>query len=63
VRGGAERAELAAEFDLDPRGALAAWLAERDLGGDPGQVILRRTVDGSAARAASSTAMPPRWPS
>jgi len=47
VRGGAERAELAAEFDLDPRGALAAWLAERDLGGDPGQVILRRTVDGS----------------
>jgi DNA repair protein RecN (Recombination protein N) len=47
VRGGAERAELAAEFDLDPKGALAAWLAERDLGGDPGQVILRRTVDGS----------------
>ncbi|HXL75212.1 MAG TPA: DNA repair protein RecN [Burkholderiales bacterium] len=47
VRGGAERAELAAEFDVDPKGALAAWLAERDLGGDPGQVILRRTVDGS----------------
>ncbi len=47
VRGGAERAELAAEFDVDPRGALAAWLAERDLSGDPGQVILRRTVDGS----------------
>src|SRR5256885_6661461 len=47
VRGGAERAELAAEFDVDPKGALAAWLAERDLSGDPGQVILRRTVDGS----------------
>jgi len=47
VRDGAERAELAAEFDVDPEGALAAWLTERDLGGDPGQVILRRTVDGS----------------
>jgi len=47
VRGGAERAELAAEFDVDPKGALAAWLTERDLSGDPGQVILRRTVDGS----------------
>src|SRR5437016_4459024 len=47
VREGAERAELAAEFDVDPGGALAAWLTERDLSGDPGQVILRRTVDGS----------------
>ncbi len=47
VRDGAERAELAAEFDVDAEGALAAWLTERDLGGDPGQVILRRTVDGS----------------
>src|SRR5438445_4975499 len=47
VRGGAERAELAAEFDVDPQGALAAWLAERDVSGDPGRVILRRTVDGS----------------
>ena len=47
VRGGAERAELAAEFDVDPKGVLAAWLAERDLSGDPGRVILRRTVDGS----------------
>jgi DNA repair protein RecN (Recombination protein N) len=47
VRDGAERAELAAEFDVDPKSALAAWLAERDLGGDPGRVILRRTVDGS----------------
>src|SRR5213083_572724 len=47
VREGAERAELAAEFDVDPKGVLAAWLAERDLSGDPGRVILRRTVDGS----------------
>jgi len=47
VRDGAERAELAAEFDVDPEGALAAWLTEHDLSGDPGQVILRRTVDGS----------------
>jgi len=45
VREGAERAELSAEFDLAPDGTLAAWLAERGLEGDPGCVILRRTVD------------------
>src|SRR5256885_8038766 len=47
VRGGAERAELAAEVDVDPQGVLAAWLAERDPSGEPGPGILRRTVDGS----------------
>jgi DNA repair protein RecN (Recombination protein N) len=45
VRDGAERAELSAEFDLAPGGALAAWLAERGLESDPGSVILRRTLD------------------
>jgi DNA repair protein RecN (Recombination protein N) len=47
VRDGAERTELAAEFDVEPQGALSSWLTERDLSGDPGQVILRRTVDSS----------------
>jgi DNA repair protein RecN (Recombination protein N) len=41
VREGCERAELSAEFDTD----LSSWLEERDLAGDPGQVILRRTID------------------
>jgi len=45
VREGAERAELSAEFALDPRGALAAWLAEGELEGDAGALILRRTLD------------------
>jgi DNA repair protein RecN (Recombination protein N) len=45
VREGAERAELAAEFDLAPGSPLAAWLAERELEGDPGSLILRRTLD------------------
>jgi DNA repair protein RecN (Recombination protein N) len=45
VREGAERAELAAEFDLDERSPLGAWLAERELQGDPGRLILRRTLE------------------
>ena len=45
VREGAERAEIAAEFDIDSRGGLAAWLAGHGLEGDAGAVILRRTFD------------------
>ena len=46
VREGAERAELSAEFDFADD-AFAAWLGEFDLAGDPGSVILRRTIDRS----------------
>jgi DNA repair protein RecN (Recombination protein N) len=45
VREGAERAELAAEFEIGPH--LVAWLDERGLAGDPGQLILRRAIDRS----------------
>ena len=45
VREGAERAELSAEFDETPQ--LKSWLGEADLAGDPGVVILRRTIDRS----------------
>jgi DNA repair protein RecN (Recombination protein N) len=45
VREGAERAELSGEFECDAKGPFAAWLEERELAGDPGQVILRRTID------------------
>ncbi|TAK51737.1 MAG: DNA repair protein RecN [Betaproteobacteria bacterium] len=48
VREGAERAELSAEFDLDVRSPLAAWLAESGLEGDPGILILRRTIERDA---------------
>jgi DNA repair protein RecN (Recombination protein N) len=43
VREGSERAELAAEFEID----LASFMEERELSGDPGRVILRRTIDRS----------------
>jgi DNA repair protein RecN (Recombination protein N) len=43
VREGATRADVAAEFRTDPW--LDAWLAERDLAGDPGVVLLRRVVE------------------
>jgi DNA repair protein RecN (Recombination protein N) len=46
VREGCQRAELAAQFDFES-GALASWLGERELGGDPGQLILRRIIDRS----------------
>ncbi|HWA36819.1 MAG TPA: DNA repair protein RecN [Burkholderiales bacterium] len=45
VRAGAERAELSAEFDVPESGALAAWLEEQEMRGDPGRVLLRRTID------------------
>ena len=47
VREGAERAELSAEFDIEPSGPLAAWLDEHELAGDPGALLLRRTLDRS----------------
>jgi len=43
VREGAVRADLSAQFRADP--ALEAWLAERDLAGDPGIVLLRRVIE------------------
>ena len=43
VREGAEKAELSAEFEAG--GDVAAWLEENDLQGDPGQLIVRRTLD------------------
>jgi len=46
VRAGAERAELSAEFDVHGD-SFSAWLAESELTGDPGKVILRRTIDRS----------------
>ena len=43
VREGASRADIVAEFTTDAR--LEAWLAERDLSGDTGLVLLRRVVE------------------
>ena len=43
VREGAQRADIAASFRT--HAALDAWLAQRELEGDPGMIVLRRTVD------------------
>src|SRR5258706_765622 len=45
VRDGADKAELSAEFDLASLKHLQQWIAERELEGDPGRLILRRTID------------------
>jgi DNA repair protein RecN (Recombination protein N) len=45
VREGAERAEISGEFDFGSGSALGRFLEESDLQGDPGVVILRRTID------------------
>jgi len=47
VREGAERAELSAEFDFAPEQDLSKWIEDRDLAGDPGRLILRRSIDRS----------------
>ena len=43
VREGAARADISATFRSSE--ALDAWLAERELAGDPGSVLLRRVID------------------
>jgi DNA repair protein RecN (Recombination protein N) len=47
VRGGAERAEIGAEFGVDDRPDIARWLSENDLAGDEGALLLRRVVESS----------------
>ena len=44
VREGAERVELSAEFEVSEK-SMVDWLEEAGLAGDPGSVILRRTID------------------
>ena len=46
VKEGAERAELAAEFEFREK-AFSDWLEESGLAGDPGVVLLRRAIDRS----------------
>ncbi|HEY1290398.1 MAG TPA: DNA repair protein RecN [Burkholderiales bacterium] len=47
VKEGCERAELAAEFEFENNQPVSNWVEEHELVGDPGQVILRRTIDRS----------------
>ena len=52
VRPGADKAEVAAEFDLDPASGVAAWLKENDFDPEGGVCLLRRVVDaGGRSRA------------
>ena len=45
VRGGAERAEIVAEFGITGNDALARWLEAADLAGDDDGLILRRVIE------------------
>jgi DNA repair protein RecN (Recombination protein N) len=45
LRPGAERAELAAAFDIADVPGVGAWLADNALAGDDGEVLLRRVLD------------------
>jgi DNA repair protein RecN (Recombination protein N) len=47
VRGGAERAEIGAEFGVDDRPGITRWLKENDLAGDDGALLMRRVVEAS----------------
>jgi DNA repair protein RecN (Recombination protein N) len=47
VREGCERAELSAEFDFEKDSSAATCVEANELNGDPGRVILRRTIDRS----------------
>jgi DNA repair protein RecN (Recombination protein N) len=52
VRPGAERADVVAEFAVEPGTSIARWLEEQALEGDPGRLVLRRVVDkGGRSRA------------
>ena len=45
VRAGRERADISAEFDIQPLPELVQWLRATELEGDPGLVLLRRVID------------------
>ena len=45
VRGGAERAEISAEFGVDARPDIARWLGDNDLTGDDGALLMRRMIE------------------
>ena len=47
VRAGAERAEIAAEFEIRKLASLSAWLRENELEGDSGICMMRRVIDAS----------------
>lgn len=47
LRAGAERAEVVAEFAIDRLPEVGRWLADADLAGDPGRLLLRRVMDRS----------------
>jgi DNA repair protein RecN (Recombination protein N) len=47
VRGGAERADISAEFDVGGQKNVARWLAENDLAGDEDACLMRRVIESS----------------
>jgi len=60
VREGADRAELAAVFDIARLPALAAWLASHDLAGEDDELLIRRALDKNGAPWRSPPTSPTR---
>ncbi|MBU3694552.1 MAG: DNA repair protein RecN [Rhodocyclaceae bacterium] len=58
IRPGAERAELFAEFECAPDGAVAAWLTTNDYADAPGELLVRRVVDTSGRSRAAINGRP-----
>jgi len=58
LRPGAQRAELAALFDIADAPAVRAWLVEQDLVGEDEAVLLRRVLDGQGKSRAWINARP-----
>lgn len=51
VRPGADTAEVTATFEIGPQSAIGRWLAEREIGADDGQCIVRRVIAPDRSRA------------
>ena len=51
VRPGADMAEVTATFEMGPESAARRWLAERDLGAEEDQCIVRRVIAPDRSRA------------
>jgi DNA repair protein RecN (Recombination protein N) len=58
IRPGAERAELSADFEYAADSPVARWLSDNDYEDAPGELMLRRVMDGSGRSRATVNGRP-----
>jgi len=58
IRPGAERAELSADFEYAADSPVALWLSDHDYEDAPGELMLRRVMDGSGRSRATVNGRP-----